>query len=168
MERARASLKAYKANSATIDSVFRAICLDITENVGSTRASVWTFHEPLRDAIESVCLYDTRDASFTSGAVLREEDFPAYFHAVTNDLRIVAPDAITHEATSAFDDVYFAPLDIRSLLDYVVLVGDRPVAVLCCEHCGEQKTWAPAHIDYLQAMSSVVAFTLKHAEKAAA
>lgn len=168
MERSKQALRALKAGTATYDQFLETICREITEQVSSTRASVWMFTEPLRDAIECACLYDQRDGSVQRGAVLREEDFPDYFAAVTTSLRVVAPDAITHPATRAFDDVYFAPLDIRSLLDFVVLIGDRPVAVLCCEHCAEQKQWTQADSDYLQAMSSVLTFGLKQQERAAA
>ena len=58
--------------------------------------------------------------------------------------------------------------DLSLLLDFVVLIGDRPVAVLCCEHCAEQKQWTQADSDYLQAMSSVLTFGLKQQERAAA
>ena len=166
MDRSKTALKAFKAGEVTLPHFFETICREITEHVGSTRASIWTFAEPLRDAIICETLFDSRDGSVQSGAVLKEEDFPAYFAAITESLRIVAPDAITHPATSAFDDVYFAPLDIRSLLDFVIMLGDRPVGVLCCEHCAEQKDWTQADLDYLQAMSSIVMFGLRYNEKA--
>jgi GAF domain-containing protein len=165
MEHSKSALRSLKSHDITFPAFLQTVCREITENVGSTRASVWTFRQPLRDAIECASLFDTRDGSFSSGAVLSEDDFPAYFQAITEDLRIVAPDAVTHPATSAFDDVYFVPLDIRSLLDFVVMVNNQPVAVLCCEHCVTQKAWSQADIDYLQAMAGVVTFGLKYAER---
>lgn len=168
MDRSKSALRAFKSGSTSLDALLETVCREITEHVGSTRASVWTFRQPLRDAIVCASLFDTRDGSVSKGAVLSEDDFPDYFRAVTEDLRIVAPDAVTHPATKAFDDVYFLPLDIRSLLDFVVLVDGVPVAVLCCEHCTDIKQWTDADVDYLQAMSSVVAFALKQSERAAA
>jgi GAF domain-containing protein len=169
MERARAALAAFKAGSTPIASVYEAICQDITTHVGATRASVWTMQSSaLNASITSVCLFDTRDGSFSSGVTLSEEAFPEYFEAITRDLKIVAPDAITHPATSCFDEVYFSPLDIRSLLDFVILEKGRPVAVLCCEHCAEQKQWTQKDLDYLQAISTVVGFAMKSGAKVAA
>lgn len=164
MQRARAALAAYKGGHSPIETVHQAVCQDITEHVGATRASVWSFATAsLRSSITSLCLFDARDASFSSGATLTEDDFPEYFDAITRDLRIVAPDAITHAATACFDEVYFTPLDIRSLLAFVILDKGRPVAVLCCEHCGEQKAWSQQDLDYLQAISTVVGFAMKAA-----
>ena len=169
MELARAAFSAFKAGSAPLASVYEAICKDITTHVGATRASVWRMDTTgLRSSITSVCLHDTRDGSFSSGVTLTEEAFPEYFEAITSDLRIVAPDAITHPATSCLDEVYFTPLDIRSLLDFVVLDKGQPVAVLCCEHCAEQKQWTQQDLDYLQAIATVVGFTMKASAKVAA
>lgn len=165
MEHSKSALRALKSREISFPSFLETVCREITEHVGSTRASVWTFRQPLRDAIECACLFDTRDGSVHAGTVLAEDDFPAYFQAITDDLRIVAPDAITHPATSAFDDVYFVPLDIRSLLDFVVMVNNQPAAVLCCEHCATQKPWSQADIDYLQAMAGVVTYGLKYSER---
>ncbi len=168
MQRARAALAAFKAGQGDIATVYQAVCQDITAHVGATRASVWSLETvALRSSITSLCLHDTRDGSFTSGVTLHEGDFPEYFDAIARDLRIVAPDAITHPATACFDEVYFTPLDIRSLLDFVILDKGRPVAVLCCEHCGEQKPWTQQDLDYLQAISTVVGFAMKAAAKAA-
>jgi GAF domain-containing protein len=167
MERARTALATFKAGKSPISSVYQAVCQDITTHVGATRASVWSMESvALKSSITSLCLYDTRDASFTSGVTLSEDAFPEYFDAIARDLKIVAPDAITHPATSCFDEVYFAPLDIRSLLDFVILEKGRPVAVLCCEHCGEQKPWSQKDLDYLQAISTVVGFAMKAAKSA--
>jgi GAF domain-containing protein len=168
MQQSTAALRSLKSGAISYASFLETVCKEITQHVGSTRASVWTFRQPLRDAIICEALYDTRDGSVSSGTVLAEDDFPDYFRAITDDLRIVAPDAVTHPATKAFDDVYFLPLDIRSLLDFVVLVDQVPVAVLCCEHCTDIKPWSEADVDYLQKMSSVVGFGLKYAEKVAA
>lgn len=167
MQRARKALSAVKADPAALVQFYEAVCRDIVENVGATRASVWTF-SPLKDAITSECLFDSRDGTVSGGVTLKEEDFGAYFAAIRDDLRIVAPDALTHPATSCFDEIYFTPLDIRSLLDYVVLVRDEPTMVLCCEHCGEQKPWSDADVEYLHQMAAVLAMALKSAQRAAA
>lgn len=168
MEQSKAALRSLKSGAISYRHFLETVCRDITQHVGSTRASVWTFRQPLRDAIECACLFDTRTSEYSSGAVLAEDDFPEYFRAVTEDLSVVAADAVTHPATKAFDDVYFLPLDIRSLLDFVVLVDQVPVAVLCCEHCTDIKYWTQADMDYLQSMSSILTFALKHVERAAA
>lgn len=160
MDRARTALTAYRANPETIHDLYRAVCQDIVEHVGSTRASIWLFNE-VKDTIISQCLYDSRDGTFSSGVALAEDEFPEYFDAIKRDLKIVASDAEHHPATSCFDDIYFTPLDIRSLLDFVILEGSNPIAVLCCEHCGNVKHWQESDIKYLHQMSAVLGITFK-------
>lgn len=167
MLRTKQALATVRTNPAAVADVYEAICRDIVEQVGATRASVWTFNT-LKDAITSECLLDTRDGSVSRGVTLKEEDFGSYFHAIRNDLKIVAPDALTHPATSCFDEIYFTPLDIRSLLDYVVLVRDEPTMVLCCEHCGEQKAWSDEDIRYLHHMAAALALAAKSVVRQAA
>lgn len=167
VDRARAALTHLKSNPDAIAAVYEAVCRDIVQHVGSTRASVWALNG-LQDAITCSTLFDSRDGSVQSGAKLDEESFPEYFAAIKRDLRIVAADAATHPATSCFDEVYFAPLDIRSLLDVCILIAGQPVAVLCCEHCGEVKDWSTADVQYLETMGALLSVALKQQLKKAA
>jgi GAF domain-containing protein len=165
MEATRAALTLYKSQNGDLNQVYQSMCLDITRHVGSTRASVWLL-TPLQDAIECLCLHDTRDKSFHSGSQLREEDFGDYFQAIKKDLKIIADDASSHSATKCFDEIYFIPNDIRSLLDFVVLKSGAPIGVLCCEHCTQIKRWSESDIQYLHQMSSLLAMTVTPGEKA--
>jgi GAF domain-containing protein len=167
MHRAKSALSRFKQQAVSIDAVYEAVCQDIVEHVGSTRASVWSMNG-MQDAIVCVKLFDSRDGSFQSGTRLGEEDFLPYFAAIKSDLKIVAADALTHPATSCFDEIYFTPLDIRSLLDVVILVGGEPVGVLCCEHCAEQKPWSEADVSYLGSMAALLGMALKQQLKLAA
>lgn len=167
MDKARAALTQLKSNPGAIDAVFEAVCRDIVDHVKSTRASVWHLNG-VQDAITCAALFDSRDDSVQRGTRLDEESFPEYFGAIKRDLRIVAEDAAHHPATACFDEVYFAPLDIRSLLDVCVIVGGQPVAVLCCEHCGTVRPWTAEDIAYLDKMGALLAMALKQQLKAAA
>lgn len=160
MERARAAFAAARTDAARLPALWDAVAHDLTAHVGSTRASLWVFEE-FGTRIRCLSLLDTRTGVHHRDAVLDEGDFPAYFEAIRTDLRIVAPLAAVHPATMCFDELYFAPNDIRSLLDHVVLVNDQPAAVLCCEHCGEPRDWTPAHGAYLEQMAVLVKMALK-------
>lgn len=136
--------------------LMEAVCRSITVTVGSTRASVWAFSE-LHDYLTCECLFDVRTRAFDAGTRLSEDDFQEYFDAIRSDLKVVAPDAHEHPATRCFNDLYFTPNDIVSLLDYVILDGGEPVAVLCCEQCGDIRHWRPKDMDFLHAMSAALA-----------
>ena len=160
MDRARAAFTAARTAPTLLPAFHDAVAADLTTHVGSTRASLWVFEE-YGTRIRCLSLLDTRTGQYHRGATLAESDFPAYFEAIRTDLKIVAPLAAVHPATMCFDEAYFAPNDIRSLLDHVVLVNDAPAAVLCCEHCGEPRDWTPAHAAYLEQMAVLVKMALK-------
>lgn len=160
MDATRRAFAEFRAGAKTAEDIYRTMCLDIVRNVGSTRASIWTV-SPLQDRIVCLCLYDTRTKAFTSGSMLSDEDFPEYFRAIQKDGILVASDACEHPATRCFDEVYFVPNDIRSLLDIVVLDGSSPVAIQCCEHCGSIKEWTDSDKEYLEGMSSMLSFMVR-------
>jgi GAF domain-containing protein len=144
----------------TLEDAHKQMCKAITETVGSTRASVWIFNE-LGTAMTCAMLYDTRTSEFVKDIVLKEDDFPEYFDAIRQDLWVNAPDAEDHPATKCFTEDYFMPLDIRSLLDFVILVGGSPKGVLCCEHCGNTREWTKGDEQYLQTMAQALAVTFR-------
>lgn len=81
---------------------------------------------------------------------------------------IVASDAITHPATKCFDELYFVPNDIMSLLDVVIYDGSEQVGVLCCEHCEERKNWSDGDIKYLEGMAAVLRLAFRDSNAQAA
>lgn len=160
MEATRRAFAEFRAGTKTAEDIYRTMCRDIVENVGSTRASIWTL-SPLQDRIVCLSLFDARTGAYSSGSALSEEDFPEYFHALQKDGVLVAPDACEHPATRCFDEVYFVPNEIRSLLDIVVMDGATPVAVQCCEHCGTIKQWTDSDREYLEGMSAMLSFMVR-------
>lgn len=150
----------------SIENVYQAICKEITEKVGSTRASVWLFNLT-HDAIICQSLYDTRTKEYFTNIRLSEEDFPQYFEAVKHDLLLVADDAMSHPATSCFNEFYFEPLEIRSLLDVAVLNAGKLTAVLCCEHCEDIRNWTEEDIAYVRSMATVLSLTFRYKSTAA-
>jgi GAF domain-containing protein len=152
MEKSRKILGDFSLGNATAQDVHKAVCRDIVEHVHSTRASVWYFSE-FHDKITSACLLDSRTNEFSQGAVLQEDDFPDYFRAIRENSVVNAPDAVNHPATRCFDELYFVPNDISSLLDFVITAGNNHVAVLCCEHCGGKRDWSMQDEEYLKKMA---------------
>ena len=159
MERTRKALGRLGTDPADLTMVFRAACLDICETVQATRASIWLF-TPQEDAIVCEQLFDRRTELFSSGQVLRRQDYPGYFTALYRDRLVNAADALAHPATAEFRDGYFAPADIRSLLDHVVFAGDKPVATLCAEGCGHIHPWTGEDAAYLSQMAILLGIAI--------
>lgn len=146
------------------EAFYKELTQALSEEMGSSRASLWVYPDPLiRDSIECLSLYDRTEGEWSSGAVLKEEDFGPYFEAMRRDNLIVASEARTHETTSCFTEIYFAPLGIYSLLDVGINIGGEPFGLFCCENTTDVLDWTPQHIEYLRQVGTLLGFALKKA-----
>ncbi len=160
MEHIKAMVIGLTKGTTSVDELFQAVTQEIVDKVGSTRASVWVMNE-YKDAITSLDLIDTRTGAHAKGVELHKEDFPAYFKAIVTGDVMIASDALSHPATSCFNELYFDPLDIKSLLDVPILVGGQVAGVLCCEHCEDRIYWNDDHIQFLQGMGTILNIVFK-------
>jgi two-component system, sensor histidine kinase len=152
MDKSRLVLSRYSADMASARDVHETVCRDIIEHVSPTRASVWYFNAEY-DALKCAFVVDTRQTEISAGAVLLARDFPEYFAAVTQNVYVRSVDAVNDPATKCLSELYFAPLEISSLLDFVILIDKKPVAVLCCEHCSAIREWTRENQEYLHNMA---------------
>jgi GAF domain-containing protein len=164
MDASRIALGDFSKGRACATDVHKAVCLDIIRHVGSTRASVWYF-SPFHDSITCACQYDVRTGAFQQGVALREEDFPEYFAAIRENEVVNAPDANRHPATRCFEELYFAPNRIMSLLDVVIATKRQQVAILCCEHCDEIRRWSARDEQYLTQMAVLLRLSFLVAQR---
>lgn len=139
----------------------------LVEETGASRASIWRYPDPLmRDRIECLSLYDRTDKAWSAGAVLKDEDFGPYFDAMRRDNLIVASDARNHPVTACFNEIYFGPLGIYSLLDVGINVAGEPFGLFCCENTTDILEWSPDHVEYLRQVGSLLGFALRKAQAA--
>jgi GAF domain-containing protein len=147
----------------------QAFCEELTkclsEETGSTRASLWRYPDPvLQDSVVCLSLYDRTDNAWSAGTVLKETDFGPYFEAMRNDGMIVAADARNAPATSCFNEVYFEPLGIYSLLDVGIKISGEPFGLFCCENTTDILNWTPEHVEYLRQVGTLLGFALRKAK----
>lgn len=67
---------------------------------------------------------------------------------------INAPEARTHDLTKYFNETYFVPLNIQSLLDFVLHQNFLPSAIICCESVGKVTHWTDENIESLRRIAS--------------
>ena len=136
----------------------------LAEEMGSTRASLWYYPDPvMQTSVICLSLYDVTDAAWSQGAELKEDDFGPYFDAMRKDGLIVASDARSAEATKCFNDIYFEPLGIYSLLDVGINIAGKPFGLFCCENTTDILDWTPEHVDYLRQVGTLLGFALRKA-----
>jgi GAF domain-containing protein len=161
--------KRFMDGSTDAASFYQELTRVLAEETGATRASLWAYPDPLlRDRIECLSLYDRTDAAWSQGAVLKEDDFGPYFEAMRQDGLIVAGDARHHPVTECFNEIYFDPLGIVSLLDVGINVSGEPFGLFCCENTTEILDWTPAHVEYLRQVGTLLGFALRKARTVAA
>lgn len=150
--------------SVTPGDFYNEITLTLAEEMGCTRASLWYYPDPvMQDSITCLSLYDDTDKAWSAGSVLKDYDFGPYFEAMRNDGMIVASDARNHNATNCFNDIYFEPLGIYSLLDVGIQISGQPFGLFCCENTTDILAWTPEHIEYLRQVGTLLGFALRKA-----
>jgi GAF domain-containing protein len=159
LELSRSTIERMSALQATVDDVHRAVCRDIVDHIGATRASIWYFNAA-GDTLTSACMVDSRVNNPLSGDIIREAEYGSYFKSMRENACINAPEALTHSATSCFRETYLEPQGIMSLLDFVIKVRGQSVAVLCCEHCEETKHWTNSDEEYLHQMAILLSLSI--------
>ena len=134
--------------------VLSSICQTIKTAVpNADRVSIWLFD---KDKTEIFCLMCNDENSETSnGMSLSRELFQAYFNFVLENKVLNASFAREDDRTSCFNEHYFEPLNIYSLLDYTFHQDLEPVGVICCEHVGKEIVWTDEDASNLTRVSKV-------------
>lgn len=154
-------IKAFKDQQISADAFYRQLTETITKQLQCSRASLWLYSDALLSEIIAVDLYDSHQDAHYQGIALHEDDFAPYFEAMRNDGGINAADAATHPATACFNDAYFEPNDILSLLDVGIRYNGQLVGVFCCEQVGQIMHWNAQQIAFLEQAGKLIAFALK-------
>jgi GAF domain-containing protein len=153
MDNARNALSDFTAAKVAAVDVHKAVCRDIVDHVGSSRASIWYFNET-SDALTCACSLDTRTGDFDfQPLTLSAQDAALYFEGILAHGVIEAPDVTANPLTRSIHEGYSKPNNIVSMFDVAIKVGQRSIAVLCCENCATMRDWTVADQNYLASMA---------------
>jgi two-component system cell cycle sensor histidine kinase/response regulator CckA len=143
-------------------SAFHSTTELAADTIGVERCGIWLFIEERR-AIRCFDLFERSSRKHSEGAVLRAQDFPAYFGALER-LRVVqADEAALAPATRELEAAYLAPLGIGAMLDAPLFRNGKVVGVVCHEHVGSTRTWTPKEVDFVSSVSDTVALEMEAA-----
>lgn len=145
------------------EAFYQGLTETITAALGCSRASLWQYTSELRGKVVCLDLYDSGDQQHYAGAELSEDDFSPYFEAMRQDGMIIASQARSHPATSCFNELYFEPNGIHSLLDVGINVSGVPFGLFCCEQVTFDKNWTTEDVDTLRAVGTLCGMALKKA-----
>jgi two-component system cell cycle sensor histidine kinase/response regulator CckA len=116
------------------------------------RVAVWVLIEDGR-ALQCRYLLQRSTNEVFQGVVLRAQDFPNYFAAMSEQRVITINDAIQSPVTAAFRAAYLEPLGITSMLDAPLYIEGKLAGVVCHEHIGPPRTWDSAECDFASAVA---------------
>lgn len=119
--------------------------------------SLWLF-EDNNNQIRSLINYDAENKSFSQDIILTRELYPAYFNSILENEVINASVAREHYATKCFNESYFEPANIYSLLDFILHKDHRPSGVICCERRGDTTTWTEKDIENIRMVATLISY----------
>lgn len=136
--------------------------------VSVSRVGFWYLTDDEKE-VKCDLLFDLTSNSFLSGLSYPATEFHDYFEQMLlNDGMIVATDAFTHPATRQLKESYLEPLDIRSILDIPVRIGERILGVISHEHIGSNRVWHEDEITFARSIADLAALAIENSEKAKA
>jgi diguanylate cyclase (GGDEF)-like protein len=124
------------------------------------RVSVWLFNDSFSE-LRCADLYEYDEKKHSSGFVIKAIDYPEYFTFVSSGKALVANDARSDSRTCAFNDAYFKPLDIYSLLDLPIFQGEKLLGLIRYEKTAEFKVWERDEQEFSGSMINAISLSLE-------
>ncbi|MBI4429300.1 MAG: PAS domain S-box protein, partial [Ignavibacteriales bacterium] len=156
----RALLEIGKLDFSELGSARRKIIEIDSRTLDVERVSVWSF---TAERAEIVCedLFFRSKQIHERGLRLQAKDYPKYFQALEEKRTIAAHDARIDPCTSEFTEGYLVPHGITSMLDIPIRLYGRVVGILCHEHTGPRREWAPEEQEFAASISDMISLALE-------
>ncbi len=136
----------------------------ISKNLKIPRVNIWLFNEN-QTQLTCVDHYDVSTGLHSSGYILQEEEFFNEFQELKGAKYVDAYDALEDPRTKGYTQSYLLPLNIKSMLDVGIRIGERNVGVICFEYTGQKHAWDNDEITFACQVADQLALTLIHREK---
>ncbi|MBX7254746.1 MAG: PAS domain S-box protein [Candidatus Hydrogenedentes bacterium] len=149
------------------EATLRALVEVAARTLDCDRVGIWRY-ERTAGQLYQMALFQRSTGEFTSGAVLRRTDYPAYFAAIDEDFTIVAHDAHADPRTAEFSVSYLTPLGISSMLDVPIWDRGEVIGVVCHEHVGAPREWQSDEENFALAIAKFAAIVLDTASRVGA
>lgn len=137
---------------ARLETVCRAVATVLPK---ADRISLWKFNA---DYTQMQCIFLLADEQVQPCAdmLLEQQQIPEYFNALLRHDTVNASDARRHPDTMCFNEHYFKPHDIYSLLDYIFHQDFTPFGVICCEATGAPVEWQQRDVALLKRVAGII------------
>jgi len=145
-------------NFDSLEKTLIYIFSKISESTKIDRIGYWKFYS---DRIENLITYKSKSNDFEKGSRLSKEKFPVYFDSIEKETIIVASDVYNQAETQEFVENYFPENNIKSLLDYPIIVNGELHGILCFEVTENIKYWDYDDINFTRSISELIALSIE-------
>ena len=146
------------AGTLTLQGAALGMSEYIAGQMACSRVSVWLLEgEPGHRVMRRLAGYDAvHRTPITETALLREEEFAAYFEALTKKGVYLCPDTLADPHLAAMREAYLLPHDIRASLDATIGANGTTWAVYCCAQQGSPRQWTPQEVRLLRRFTDAI------------
>lgn len=148
---------------ASLDLVFQRACEVASEALDVERVGIWLFIDEGK-VLRCANLFERSKGEHSAGAVLQVADFPKYFATLKKRQAVPAEVASEEPSTAELTNEYLGPLGITSMLDAGIFLDGAMVGVVCHEHVGPPREWAPAARDLVATLANVLGLRIQAAQ----
>lgn len=137
----------------------------VAETLDVRRASLWRLGADSR-SLNREFLHDALETAEPGPVKLDVDAAPAYFRALSENRPVVADKAQHDPRTCELAGPYLKQLGITSILDTPIFIAGQLAGVLCLEHVGPSRSWAPAEQSFAVAAANLVALMIAQRARA--
>ncbi|MBN66794.1 MAG: hypothetical protein CMM94_04415 [Rickettsiales bacterium] len=146
-------------DAENLQQAFEFITRYVARTMKVDRISIWRFEEePRRVSCET--LYELENNIYSSGATLYETQYEEYFKGLMLGSPIIAEDTQEHHCTQCLWDDYLKPLNIQSMFDMPIHIGQDLWGVICVEHIGEKRLWGLEARTFVRSLADIASLAI--------
>ena len=134
-----------------------------SKTLNSDRVSIWLFNH---DRSKIICkdLYNLKKNFHEQGSIVEAAQYPRYFSAIKTSNNLAITNAREHSDTSEFNESYFKPEGIFSVLDVPIGLEGELKGILCHESL-KIREWTFEDQDFASSMAYLVSLGLEASER---
>jgi len=146
------------AGTLTLQGAALSMSEYVQGQMACSRVSVWMLDgEPGHRVMRRLAGYDGVTCTpITEPVLMHEEEFAAYFEALTKKGVYVCPDTLVDPNLAAMRESYLLPHDIRASLDATIGANGKTWAVYCCSQQGSPRDWTPQEVRLLRRFTDAI------------
>ena len=124
------------------------------------RVSIWLLDESRR-RLSCSTMFTHSTGEISRGLTLDIENAPNYFATLYEGRGFAADNAQADARTQEFADSYLKPLGITSMMDVPLRVGGTLAGVICHEHVGPARKWAPDEQNFAASIGDLASLMIE-------